>query len=160
MFWRTESKSTGKSCRFSTWMEFVRQISMKLKTSSNEGLLMKVFSHSLMWLSKHCSGHSVTTQKCTLISWGCVHLRWCDSLEDYTLWPHCNLSERCHVYYKDTRLVLIIVRCLPCCLINVLTYVDRCTQSGRSNLTCDITYAYVCVTKFRKLSSAFEGDVI
>ena len=66
-------------------MEFVRQILMKLKTSSNEGLLMKVFSHSLMWLSKHCSGHYVTTQACTLISWGCVHLRWCGSLEDDTL---------------------------------------------------------------------------
>ena len=66
-------------------MEFVRQILMKLKTSSNEGLLMKVFSHSLMWLSKRCSGHYVTTQACTLISWGCVHLRWCGALEDYTL---------------------------------------------------------------------------
>ena len=44
-----------KSCRLKIWMEFVRQISMKLKTSSNEGLLMKVVSHSLMWLSKHCS---------------------------------------------------------------------------------------------------------
>ena len=66
-------------------MEFVRQILMKLKTSSNEGLLMKVFSHSLMWLSKHCSGHYVTTQACTLISWGCVHLRWCGALENYTL---------------------------------------------------------------------------
>ena len=66
-------------------MEFVCQILMKLKTSSNECLLMKVFSHSLMWLSKHCSGHYVTTQACTLISWGCVHLRWCGSLEDYTL---------------------------------------------------------------------------
>ena len=66
-------------------MEFVRQILMKLKTSSNESLLMKVFSHSLMWLSKHCSGHYVTTQACTLISWGCVHLRWCGLLEDYTL---------------------------------------------------------------------------
>ena len=74
-----------KSCRLKTWMEFVRQIIMKLKTSSNEGLVMKVFSHSLMWLSKHCSGHYVTTQACTLISCGCVHLRWCDSLEDYTL---------------------------------------------------------------------------
>ena len=51
--------------------------------SSNEGLLMKVFSHSLMWLSKHYSGHYVTTQTCTLISWSCVHLRWCGSLEDY-----------------------------------------------------------------------------
>ena len=70
-------------------MEFVRQILMKLKTSSNEGLLMKVFSHSLMWLSKHCSGHYVTTQVCTLISWGCVHLRWCGALEDYTL---CEMS--------------------------------------------------------------------
>ena len=59
-----------KSRRFKTWMEFVRQILMKLKTSSNEGLLMKVFSHSLMWLSKHCSGHYVTTQAYTLISWG------------------------------------------------------------------------------------------
>ena len=86
MFWRTESKSTKKSCRFKTWMEFVRQILMKLKTSSNEGLLLKVFSHSLMWLSKHCSGHIVTTQACTLISRGCVHLRWCGSLEDDTLW--------------------------------------------------------------------------
>ena len=75
-----------KSCRFKTWIEFVRQILMKLKTSSNEGLLIKVFSYSLMWLSKHCSGHYVTTQACTLISWGCVHLRWCGSLEDYTLW--------------------------------------------------------------------------
>ena len=76
----------NKSSRFKTWMEFVRQILMKLKTSSNEGLLMKVFSHSLMWLSKHCSGHYVTTQACTLISRGCVHLRWCGSLADYTLW--------------------------------------------------------------------------
>ena len=42
-----------KTCRFKTWMEFVRQILMKLKTSSNEGFLLKVFSHSLMWLSKH-----------------------------------------------------------------------------------------------------------
>ena len=40
-------------------MEFVRQILMKLKMSYNEGLLMKVFSHSLMWLSKHCSGHYI-----------------------------------------------------------------------------------------------------
>ena len=74
-------------------MEFVRQILMKLKTSSHEGLLMKVFSQSLMWLSKHCSGHYVTTQHaqaCTLISWGCVHLRWCGSLEDYTLWSLVN----------------------------------------------------------------------
>ena len=47
---------------------------------------MKVFSHSLKSLSKHCSGHYVTTQACTLISWGCVHLRWCGSLDDYTLW--------------------------------------------------------------------------
>ena len=46
-----------KSCRFKTWMEIVRQTLMKLKTSSSEGLLMKVFSHSVMWLSKHCSGH-------------------------------------------------------------------------------------------------------
>ena len=67
-------------------MEFVCQILMKLETSSNEGLLMKVFSHSLMWWSKHCSGHYVTTQACTLISWGCVHLWWCGSLQDYTLW--------------------------------------------------------------------------
>ena len=66
-------------------MESVRQIFMKLKASSNEGLLMKVFSHSLMWISKHCSGHYVTTQACTIISWGCVHLRWCGALEDYTL---------------------------------------------------------------------------
>ena len=71
-------------------MEFVRQISVKLKTSSNEGFLMKVFSHSLMWLSKHYSGHYVTTQACTLISWSCVHLRWCGSLEDYTL---CNQQQ-------------------------------------------------------------------
>ena len=70
-------------------MEFVRQILMKLKMSSNASLLMKVFSHSLMWLSKHCSGHYVTTQACTLISWGCVHLRWCGSLEDYTQWRAC-----------------------------------------------------------------------
>ena len=49
MFLRTESKSTEKTCRFKTWMEFVRQILMKLKMSSIEGLLMKVFSHSLMW---------------------------------------------------------------------------------------------------------------
>ena len=75
-----------KSCRFKTWTEFVSQILMKLKTSSNGGLLMKVFSHSLMWLSKHCCGHYVTTQACTLISWGCVHLRWCGALEDWTLW--------------------------------------------------------------------------
>ena len=75
-----------KSRRFKTWMEFVRQILMKLETSSNEGLLMKVFSHSLMWLSKHCSDHYVTPQACTLISWGCVHLRWCGSLEDDTIW--------------------------------------------------------------------------
>ena len=27
----------------------------------------------------------MTIQACTLISWGCVHLRWCGSLEDYTL---------------------------------------------------------------------------
>ena len=67
-------------------MEFVCQILMKLKTSSNGGLLMEIFSHSLMWLSKHCSGHYVTTQACTLISWGCVHLRWCGALEDWTLW--------------------------------------------------------------------------
>ena len=38
-----------------------------------------------MWLSKHCSGHYVTTQACTVISRGCVHLRWCGSLEDCTL---------------------------------------------------------------------------
>ena len=76
-----------KSCRFKTWMKFLHQILMKLKTSSNEGLLMKVLkNHSLMWLIKHCSGHYVTTQVCTLISWGCVHLRWCGSLEDNTLW--------------------------------------------------------------------------
>ena len=75
-----------KSYRFKTSMDFVSQILIKLKTSSNEGLLMKVFSHSLMWLSKHCSGHYVTTQACTLISWGCLHLRWCGALEDYTLW--------------------------------------------------------------------------
>ena len=74
-------------------MEFVCQILMKLKASSSEGLLMKVLSHSLMWLSKHCSGHYVTTQACTLISWGCVHLPWCGALDDYTLcitadwWP-------------------------------------------------------------------------
>ena len=43
-----------------------------------------------MWLSKHCNGHYVTTQACTLISWGCAHLRWCGSLEDYTLW-RCNI---------------------------------------------------------------------
>ena len=73
-----------KSCRFKAWMEFVRPISMKLKTSSNEGLLLKVFSYSLMWLSKPCSGHYVTTQVCTLISWGFEHLRWCGSLEDCT----------------------------------------------------------------------------
>ena len=85
MFWTTESKSTEKSCRFKTWMEFVRQILMKLKTASHEGLLMKVFSQSLMWLSKHCSGHYVITQACTLISWGCVYLWWCGSLEDYTI---------------------------------------------------------------------------
>ena len=58
---------------------------MKLKRSSNEGFLMKVFSHSLMWLSKHCSGHYVTTQACTIILWGCGHLRWCGALENYTL---------------------------------------------------------------------------
>ena len=159
--------------------------------------------------------------------------------------PHCNLSERCHMYYKHTRLVLhyiprnmhtvfallcfvvvihwlifpypsgllhwhchnltiasvpakkpwwiwintscelfmndcitttkqstttpcvyflgytvIVARCLSCCLINVLTSVDRCTQSGRSNLTCDITYAHVCLTKFRKFPSAFVDDTI
>ena len=74
-----------KSCRFKTWMEFVCQILMKLKTSSTEDLLIKVFSHSLMWLNKHCGGHYVTTQAYTLISLGCVHLRWCDSLEGYTL---------------------------------------------------------------------------
>ena len=78
-----------KSCRIKTWMEFVRQILMKLKASSNEGLLMEVFSHSLMLLSKHFSGHYVTTQACTLISWGCVHLWWCGSLEDYTLCLLC-----------------------------------------------------------------------
>ena len=84
-----------KSYRFKTWMEFVRQILMKLKTSSNEGLLLiKVFSHSLMWLSKHCSGHYLTTQACTLISWGCVHLRWCGSLEDDTLWYHVKTHSR------------------------------------------------------------------
>ena len=28
----------------------------------------------------------MTTQACTLISWGCVHImRWCGALEDYTL---------------------------------------------------------------------------
>ena len=85
-----------KSCRFTTWMEFVRQILMKLKTSSNEGFLMKVLSHSLMWLTKHCSGHYVTTQACTLISWGCVHLRWCGSLEDYML---CMLHQVCNTIF-------------------------------------------------------------
>ena len=33
-------------------MEFVRQILVKLKMSSIEGLLMKVFSHSLMWVKQ------------------------------------------------------------------------------------------------------------
>ena len=86
-----------KSCRFKTWMEFVSQILMKLKTSSSEGLLMKVFSHSLMWLSKHCSGHYVTTQACTLISWGCVHLRWCGALDDYTLWKFGLKMGKCFI---------------------------------------------------------------
>ena len=85
-----------KSCRLKTWMEFVLQILMKLKTSSNEGLQMKVFSHSLMWLSKHCSGHYVTTQACTLNSWGCVHLWWCGLLEDYTLWGIILISRHHH----------------------------------------------------------------
>ena len=43
---------------FKTWMEFVRQILMKLKTSSNECLLMKVFIHSLMWLQWSLCDHS------------------------------------------------------------------------------------------------------
>ena len=85
MFWRTESISTEKN-HADLKLEFVRQILMKLKTSSNEGLLMKVFSHSLMWLSKHCSDHYVTSQACTLISWGCVHPWWCGSLEDDMIW--------------------------------------------------------------------------
>ena len=101
MFWRTESKSTEKSCRFKTWMEFARQILMKLKTSSNEGLLIKVFSNSLMWLSKHCSGHCVTTQACTLIPWGYVHLRWCISLEDDTLWAPTAIKLVCGLLRDD-----------------------------------------------------------
>ena len=80
-------------------MEIVHQILMKLKTSSNEGFLMKVFSYSLMWLSKHCSSHYATTQTCTLISWGYVHLPWCGSLEDYTL---------CHWNRQAPRLLLTV----------------------------------------------------
>ena len=99
--------SRKKSCRFKTWMDFVRQILMKLKTSSNEGLLMKVCSDSLMWLYKHCSGHYVTTQACTQISWSRVHLRWCGSLEDYTLWD-CNSVISLEKFMPQSTLIVLV----------------------------------------------------
>ena len=54
-------------------------------------LQMKVCSHSLMWLSKHCSGHYVTTQACTLIHWAvCI----CDCVAHWmiTRYVQCRLA--------------------------------------------------------------------
>ena len=74
-----------------TWMEFVRQILIRLKTSCVQVSSVIPLMFPGDWLMQTYCDHSVTTQACTLVEWNHVLLGSASSSRELTLWQTVEL---------------------------------------------------------------------